>query len=135
MGRRDKDSLEGGILTILIGADKLHLSILLIFGCMPLTLHLASCVFHFFLSEQTSPCPLPTTILYPWYSSSLPTSSHLHFFPSSFPFGSPLGRRYWWLSLHAAVSPLVLACHGGTVVFSSSSFLLTDADQTGACPH
>lgn len=31
--------------------------------------------------------------------------------------------------------PCVLACDGGTVVFSSFPFLLTDADQTGACPH
>lgn len=67
------------------------------------------------------------------------TPSHLipdHPLPLSIgPFCSSFGGRYWWLSLHAALSPLVLACHGGTVVFSSSSFLLTDADQTGACPH
>lgn len=83
-------------------------------------------------------------ILHILFNFYMPIHSHLQpiflihsispsIFPPLHPLCSPV-RRLWQHGLHVA-PPLVLACDGGTVVFSSSPSPLTDADQTGACPH
>lgn len=81
-------------------------------------------IFYFFLHIS------PFTLFSPSFSSiAFPCSFYpLHLLCSSLVEDSGSTACMW-------LPPLVLACDGGTVVFSSFPFLLTDADQTGACPH
>lgn len=82
-------------------------------------------LFNFFFTRCQSIytfSPSSSSVAFPW--SFYP----LHLLCSSWVEDSGSTACMW-------LPPLVLACDGGTVVFSSFPFLLTDADQTGACPH